>query len=826
MLKNSNNKTVKNEMNNFPGIVYRRYKDSAGKFTYDFLNDEIYKMLDIPSDEEIIISAKGYIDSVHWADRYLISQQIEKSEKDLTSYTESFRIINKKGQVFWLSGRVIATKQEDDSVMWEGFLFDETSKKQAEQKLNIILERSTDVIVNTDKNGTITDINTAVSEVFGYEISELIGQNISFLLAPEDKTECDNFIGNYLEKENDVFEDASVFEYLGLKKNGDYFPIEFSISALRMQGELSFIVLIKDIREQKETLATLKDTEEKLSTIVSALPCAFFTMLINSETNYRMIYISDGSSDIFGYSPEQLFVDYDKYIPLVLKEAKFDEYVKKLYSSKILPYYDEELPNFSKKDSWVQIRIKPERLDNGHIVCHGVVLDVTERKKASEQISYLAYYHPVTDTPNRALLSKEIITILENAEKDNKKVAVLSLSSTNLSSFYSSSGHDVGDALLNGIADRVKGCLTSDDFIAYTTSGLFVIVRPYISNDDEISALTDKILKEFQAPIIVNEQIFDININIGIAIYPEHGSDANSLIKNSNAALEKARKDYKDYKIFSQEIKQAIVNANSLRTKLRYALDNGEIIPYFQPQIDIQSGKIVGTEALARWISNEGIISPGIFIPIAEEFGLIDLIAESILEKACAQNQKWIEQGVLSAPVAVNLSPRQFHNPKNLLAMIEGVLEKTKLSPDKLEIEITESSTMINPMEAERVIKILLEKGITCSIDDFGTGYSSLSVLKRFPLNKLKIDRSFVIDITNDYNDASIVSATIAMAKALNLKVLAEGVETKDIYCLLRDIGCTSIQGFLFSKALPADEMTEFAKNWNPEEVLNSLSSC
>ncbi len=823
MMLNSNNKTCKNELHNFPGVIYRRVKSSNGDFSYEFINDEIYNILEIDKGSDIVVSSKGYLDATHWADRYLISQQIEESEKSQKSYIERFRIITKNGNICWLAGKVIPSKGEKNETIWDGYLFDETSKKQTEQKLNIILESSNDLIINTDHNGTITEINNAVSDMFGYEASFIIGKNISTILAPEDKEECNNYIEQYLEKEKDLYGEAKAFEFLALKKNGDYFPIEFNISALRIQGELSFIIIIKDIMEQKTTLATLKDTEDKLSTIVSALPCAFFTIYIGSEDDYKIIYLSDGSLDLFKMTPEAFYNNSKNCMQTILDDTSLKSYISKLVNKKALSYFDEEIPNPINNDYWMQVRIKPEAVEGGSIICHGIMLDVTEKKKAAEKVRYLAYHHHLTGTANRSLLGKEMLSMIETAEAKNEKISILSIGSNNLNLFYTTSGHDIGDMILKEMSDRIKNNIEDDNFLAYTTSGLFVVTIPNAGDEEKTKTIIDKILQAFVDPIIVNDQFFDMNLNIGISVYPEHGTDTNSLIKNSSAALDKAKKDYKEYKFFTEEIRQSIKNANTLRSKLRKALDDGEIIPFFQPQIEIATGKIVGTEALARWISNDGIVSPGVFIPIAEEYGLIDYISEVILEKACEQNQRWIEQGILSVPVAVNISPRQFHNPKSLLKMVNNVLHNTKLPPKMLEIELTESSTMINPVEAERIIKILLDKGITCSIDDFGTGYSSLSVLKKFPLSKLKIDRSFVVDITNDTNDASIVSATIAMAKALNLKVLAEGVETKDIYQFLSEIGCTSIQGFLFSKALPADEMTEFAKNWNPKEIIENL---
>jgi EAL domain-containing protein (putative c-di-GMP-specific phosphodiesterase class I) len=256
----------------------------------------------------------------------------------------------------------------------------------------------------------------------------------------------------------------------------------------------------------------------------------------------------------------------------------------------------------------------------------------------------------------------------------------------------------------------------------------------------------------------------------------------------------------------------------TMQNRLRRALDRQEFVAFFQPQVDVITGEITGCEALARWISqDEGLIPPGKFIPVAEEYGLIDAICVQVLADACRWSAEWRKRGLPSPTVAVNISGRQFHNSRQLIQIVEDSLNSFDIAPENLELELTESSAMNDPENAINVVNLFRQRGVSCSIDDFGTGYSSLSVLKRFPIRKLKIDRSFVMDVTTDSNDAAIVQAIIAMAHALNLKVVAEGVETMEHLEFLSSVGCDSIQGYLFSRPLPGEEMAAMLGAGKPQ---------
>lgn len=441
--------------------------------------------------------------------------------------------------------------------------------------------------------------------------------------------------------------------------------------------------------------------------------------------------------------------------------------------------------------------------------------DVTERRQKEMQLQYLAFHDTETGVGNYAYLKESFPRILEQAKSSKTQVAVLSISPDSFGQINAVAGHAVGSHLLSEMAKRIQNCLTNQDILLRTSGHHFVVLLCGLDFNLEAEEKIEKILHSFTETLEVDGLDFDVSVCVGVCFCPQDGEDIDDLIAHADLALEKARSDAKgSMRIYTGELSMPAVANMSMHKKLKQALENDEIFPYFQPQVDIATGRIIGLEALARWKSCDGMIPPADFIPEAEEYGLIDTLAEIILKQACTWNQKWYAMGLSSIPVAVNISGRQFHNENHLLRMVDRVLENTGLPPYLLELELTESSAMYDPKNARRIIQTLLDNNIRCALDDFGTGYSSLSVLRSFPLKKLKIDRSFVLQLSDPKN-TEIVRATIAMAHALNLSVLAEGVENKQHFEILRDLGCDIIQGYLFSRPLPAEETEILLSRWD-----------
>ncbi|WP_281885536.1 bifunctional diguanylate cyclase/phosphodiesterase [Paenibacillus sp. YYML68] len=440
----------------------------------------------------------------------------------------------------------------------------------------------------------------------------------------------------------------------------------------------------------------------------------------------------------------------------------------------------------------------------------GVVLigqDVTAARRTEEQIRHMAYYDDMTGLPNRRMFLQQLELAMERQSTGVGKVAVLFIDVDRFKLVNDGFGHDYGDMLLLQVAERFTRCLSEHDFMARTEGDEFALYFGSIEESyahEQLSEIAQSLLQVLEEPFTLGQFQLHITVSIGIAIQSEEENGITELMKGADLALTRAKeKGRNNYQIFNSQMKTASLEKLTMEQELRRAIAKDELVLHYQPQMDIVTESIVGFEALVRWKHPEkGFISPGVFIPFAEESGLIVPLGEWVLKEACRQNMEWRLSGMNPLPVSVNLSTRQFLQP-NLIGKIKEVLETTGLPADQLELEITESSTM----DVDYAIELLHELkqlGVKISIDDFGTGYSSLYYLKKFPIDKLKIDQSFVRDIMTDPNDAAIVASIIAMTGHLNLKVIAEGVETEDQLQFLHHNHCNEIQGYYFSPPLDA----------------------
>ncbi len=432
------------------------------------------------------------------------------------------------------------------------------------------------------------------------------------------------------------------------------------------------------------------------------------------------------------------------------------------------------------------------------------------------QIERATHYDTLTNLPNRLLFLDRLTQELAHAQRDNQLVAVISVNLDRFRQVNDSFGHPVGDQLLQVAAERLKGHVRVGDTLARTGGDDFCFVLTGVNAAHHAGEIAQKILDSFaHSPIPVGDNEIFVTASIGISLYPFDGVDAATLIRNADTALHHAKSEGRNsFQYYAAQMNAAAWRRLTLETELRRALERGEFVLHYQPRIDFTSGKINGMEALLRWQHAErGLVSPGEFIPLLEETGLIVPVGEWVLRTACRQARAWQELGT-STRIAVNLSALQFRQP-DLAGVILDILKENGLDPGLglLELELTESLLMNNADKTLATLNALHEKGIGFSIDDFGTGYSSLSYLKRFPIDSLKIDQSFVRDLAHDLDDAAIVGAIIALGHALGLKVVAEGVETMKQLARLREMGCDEAQGYLFSRPIPAGKMTQLLQS-------------
>jgi diguanylate cyclase (GGDEF)-like protein len=434
--------------------------------------------------------------------------------------------------------------------------------------------------------------------------------------------------------------------------------------------------------------------------------------------------------------------------------------------------------------------------------------EVQERKRSEERIQYLAYHDGLTSLPNRIFFSELLKHGISLAHRQKKGLAVLFIDLDRFKYINDTLGHAVGDALLQEVARRLKACLRESDTVARLGGDEFVVLLEEMDDQKQISVVAQKILSTLVKPFVNLGQEFHITASIGISLYPAHGQDEQSLMKNADIAMYRAKEEGKNnFQFYSEELNAHSFERLTLESSLRRALERDEFLLHYQPKMVLATGQIGGVEALLRWQHPDlGLVAPAQFITMAEETGLIVPIGKWVLRTACAQNKAWLDQGMPRLSMAVNLSARQFSD-ENLLRDINSILEETGMDPTLLELEITESMLMQNVEKAIGTLTSLNSKGIRLAIDDFGTGYSSLSTLKRFPINTIKVDRSFIRDLPGEPNDKALTDAIIAMGRSLNMTVIAEGVETKEQADYLRSQACDEYQGFYFRKPMPADEL-------------------
>ncbi|MBE9538706.1 MAG: EAL domain-containing protein [Proteobacteria bacterium] len=445
------------------------------------------------------------------------------------------------------------------------------------------------------------------------------------------------------------------------------------------------------------------------------------------------------------------------------------------------------------------------------------VKQVTETK---DRLRQMAYFDSLTALPNRRLFTEQLSLLLRLATRNKQMLALLFLDLDNFKRINDSLGHSAGDLLLREVGARLSGCIRESDVLAhYVESGgsridvsrlggdEFTVVLNQIDSADSAAIVARRILEALSAPMIIDGHELVVTPSIGIALAPRDAGDVEGLLKAADTAMYHAKGSGKNnFLYYNSDMDAASVDRLKLETDLRKAIERNELVLHYQPQVDTQSGTVIGAEALVRWQHPEhGLIPPFKFIPLAEEMGLIIELGDWVLEEACRQMVELRDQGIELPKVAVNVSAMQFTT--RFITRVEDVLRKTGLDPGSLELELTEGMVMDNSTETIKALNDLKVLGVSLSIDDFGTGYSSLSYLSRFPLDELKIDRSFVIDFDKSDNDASLVIAIISMAKSMNLNLVAEGVETHEQYHFLTQNGANVIQGYLFSKPIPADEL-------------------
>ena len=658
-----------------------------------------------------------------------------------------------------------------------------------------------------DVDWTMEYVSEGCQTLTGYRPDELmLNRRLSYenLTLPEDRARVARVIHAAL-RSGDAFE----VEYRIRRADGQIaWVLERGVGIRNSHGQPAWIEgYIQDISERMAVDEMMREAVRRYESLFENATEGIF----QTTPEGRYLSANPALARIYGHTTPDALISHlhDIEHQLYVQPERRAEFVRLMQEQGTVRNFESQVYTRDGSIIWISENARVVRHADGSVQFYeGTVVDITERREHEAALEYQAHHDSLTGLPNRALLPDRIEQAIAQAGRSGKQVAVVFVDLDHFKLINDSLGHHVGDRLLLEVASRLKTCVRGNDTVVRQGGDEFVLVLAEQQGEDDILAVVSRLLDAVSQPWTDNGQEYGLSCSIGVSCFPQDGDESGALLRSADAAMYQAKASGRStYHFYTPELNQAVSERLELENSLRHALEREEFRVYYQPRIDVASSRIVGAEALIRWdCPGKGIVPPDSFISIAEETGLIIPIGQWILREACRQNSAWRRAGLPPIAVSVNLSPIQFRHT-GLVDSVAAALTEAGLDPKSLELEVTESFVMHDAERINVAMQSLKALGVDIAVDDFGTGYSSLSYLKRFPVDRLKVDKSFVRDIDSDPDDAAIVRAIITLGHALNLRVVAEGVETAAHLDYLKLHGCDEVQGYYFSRPVPASQL-------------------